>query len=777
MARMNRATVVRMMCCVTLCVTPATLPAQEGVEESDILEVLENAKPAPNPQGPTYSTLDTASARQRGVVQYDLRTGESTILPAGDDKAVGHRSAPPLVPDGGAFGMVIEGDGSDMKAAITPTPPTEVFNTTAFPWNTVYKMAMRFNTGGSDYWYVCSAWAAGEFHAVTAGHCIYNWDPNDDGDTSDKMWATEVILWPAQTDRVEPTADSWNAPDKPYGPVSGLYMRTYTGWTVDHNFDHDWAVITLDRRIGQRTGWMGRETSVASSLNFSGYPKEQPYVPADTHVQWAGYDTGNVSGSDTYRIYLDAYTYGGHSGGPAWRYDSSTGDRYVEGINSTSDRVGSAAETRINSEKFDHIDSFISEDEASMPPLSKPELTEYYLDGSTNKSFTPTGLGRGDTLSVDFNVLNVGWVSSGTVTFDFYASSNDNVSENDYFIGTTTRPSIGAWSYGHYSTDLTVPATIPSGDYYVGWIVSGATPEYGGDLVCTNNPCSNCAVISDTQLLTVQDCDLDSFEPDETSGTATLLESGSPQNHSICSIGDEDWYRFTLGYPSDVVLATSGPTGDTRMWLYNEGLTTIEFDDDGGAGLFSHIDRVCGADELPAGTYYINVDDFGDNNVIADYDMSLTSSPCASGPIVEAGYTIDDDANGNSVGDGDGIAECGEVIELFLNLHNQNLVYPAGDVYASLSTTDPFFGGFLFNSVSAYGDIGPGAAVQNSDDFDIEIDAVTPDGHTLAFDIDVSSVSGGPWADTVSIPIVCESLIFADGFETGNASVWSKTVP
>ena len=42
---------------------------------------------------------------------------------------------------------------------------------------------------------------------------------------------------------------------------------------------------------------------------------------------------------------LDAYIYGGHSGGPSWRYDSGTGNRYVEGVHSTSTRIGSATDT------------------------------------------------------------------------------------------------------------------------------------------------------------------------------------------------------------------------------------------------------------------------------------------------------------------------------------------------------------------------------------------------------------------------------------------------
>lgn len=116
----------------------------------------------------------------------------------------------------------------------------------------------------------------------------------------------------------------------------------------------------------------------------------------------------------------------------------------------------------------------------------------------------------------------------------------------------------------------------------------------------------------------------DAFEPDDTPGQATAIASGSPQTHSICPAGDEDWVTFTLAGQSQVTLLTSGPSGDTRMTLFDSGLSQVEFDDDDGAGLFSAIDRVCGVDPLPAGTYFVHVDEFGDDDVIAEYQLAYT---------------------------------------------------------------------------------------------------------------------------------------------------------
>ena len=125
----------------------------------------------------------------------------------------------------------------------------------------------------------------------------------------------------------------------------------------------------------------------------------------------------------------------------------------------------------------------------------------------------------------------------------------------------------------------------------------------------------------------------DGYEPDDTSAQATSISSGSPQTHSISPAGDVDWVTFTLLGTSGVVIETSGPSGDTRMWLYDNGLSEIEFDDDDGPGLFSRIDRVCGIDPLAAGTYYVMLDtDRGFRNVkiLAEAVTATTATPATT---------------------------------------------------------------------------------------------------------------------------------------------------
>lgn len=116
----------------------------------------------------------------------------------------------------------------------------------------------------------------------------------------------------------------------------------------------------------------------------------------------------------------------------------------------------------------------------------------------------------------------------------------------------------------------------------------------------------------------------DQYEPDDISEQATVLEACTAQSHTIVPADDVDWYTLTLTGPSDLSLLTSGSRGDTRMWLYDSELNLIEFDDDGGLNLFSKISR----GNMPAGTYFVKVDEHENNSVVRSYSLRAVFSGC-----------------------------------------------------------------------------------------------------------------------------------------------------
>jgi hypothetical protein len=119
----------------------------------------------------------------------------------------------------------------------------------------------------------------------------------------------------------------------------------------------------------------------------------------------------------------------------------------------------------------------------------------------------------------------------------------------------------------------------------------------------------------------------DSYEPDNTSAQAKTIALGTSQIHSIRPATDIDWVKFQLTTPSAVLIQTAGPAGgDTRMWLYNSSLQEIRSNDDidPTSNFYSFI-NTCDVVNLPAGTYYVKVDEFGNNNEISSYKLSLSA--------------------------------------------------------------------------------------------------------------------------------------------------------
>ncbi len=121
----------------------------------------------------------------------------------------------------------------------------------------------------------------------------------------------------------------------------------------------------------------------------------------------------------------------------------------------------------------------------------------------------------------------------------------------------------------------------------------------------------------------------DAFEPDNTSAQAILVQPGTTR-HSITPNGDGDWIKFILSEEVAVFLQTSGSEGgDTVLSLYNAGLGLIESNDNWGSDSYSYVDRACNVDPLPAGTYYVKVEEAGNDREIPIYHLRLVTWGCA----------------------------------------------------------------------------------------------------------------------------------------------------
>jgi hypothetical protein len=121
------------------------------------------------------------------------------------------------------------------------------------------------------------------------------------------------------------------------------------------------------------------------------------------------------------------------------------------------------------------------------------------------------------------------------------------------------------------------------------------------------------------------------YEPDDTPAQAKSITNGTTQIRAIVPKKDVDWIKFQLTTQSAVVLETNGAyPADTRMRLFQSDLTELEINDDDGVGYYALIDRLCGEDPLPPGTYYIEIEEHLQNVEIPSYNLSFQASPCPS---------------------------------------------------------------------------------------------------------------------------------------------------
>jgi len=203
----------------------------------------------------------------------------------------------------------------------------------------------------------------------------------------------------------------------------------------------------------------------------------------------------------------------------------------------------------------------------------------------------------------------------------------------------------------------------------------------------------------------------DGYEPDGDSGQANWISSGSPQNHSIVPATDTDWGKFQLDATSAITLETSGSTGSgTRMWLYDSNLNELEYSDDEGTDYYSYIDRSCGVDALAAGTYYVKVDEYGNNDEISSYNLSFNVTATCAPPTPSNFHVSATTTDSITLGWDDVSGETGyNIYKWGYDGTNWTFIYYASvgaDVTTYTDTNLPCGNDFNYYELSAYNGIG-----------------------------------------------------------------------
>ncbi|MBF0371662.1 MAG: DUF1566 domain-containing protein, partial [Magnetococcales bacterium] len=130
--------------------------------------------------------------------------------------------------------------------------------------------------------------------------------------------------------------------------------------------------------------------------------------------------------------------------------------------------------------------------------------------------------------------------------------------------------------------------------------------------------------------------------PNNSAEEADILSDGIKLRDAIDSVGDEDWGTFTFTLSFGVVIETSGDSGDTYLTLYNSDLEEVASDDDGGVDFWSRIELSCD-NPLGPDTYYVKVEELGNNATIDAYDLDMTVTACPQADSDGDGVADEDD--------------------------------------------------------------------------------------------------------------------------------------
>ncbi|TWT44090.1 Glutamyl endopeptidase precursor [Phycisphaerae bacterium RAS1] len=452
---------------------PGTIDNPEGLRRFQRPFPHQNVPPMPIPHDPDDDAppgppAENSVPTPRYWLVRDLITGDESFVEGTPDDLnldelrlqLGRMARPAADSAADAIESELEfepAEGDSMENTLSA--PTIVTTETTFPYSTVVAL---FNSAGQ-----CSGTLIDAKHVLTAGHCV---EAGGGGAAYTNFYV--VPAW-------EGLYDSSGNPTGSFGGANAVRAWVASGWTAGADFDDDLAILELDRPVGALTGWLGYGASSSPSFftgntfygrgypGSGGFPGDQMYTrsgPFDstdyTFPAWFGNEVRSNSRG-----------YFGESG--SGEYTLVSGSRYVFAVfsNISTSSPWHSDCCRLTSGDFSDIESAI----LSATP-SSADLVPLDVDGP---SYGVRGSAFPSSLSVRIvNSSRVSW--SGTLTYTWYLSTNDNISTGDLPIAYTTRSGISIGdndSVVPSGSALTVPTGISAGSYFVGVIVTSSDSD------------------------------------------------------------------------------------------------------------------------------------------------------------------------------------------------------------------------------------------------------------------------------------------------------------
>lgn len=437
-------------------------------------------------------------------------------------------------------------------------------------------------------WEGCSGMLVGPFHFLTAASCVHT-------GTSNGSWISEGHVTMARDGK-----------SRFYGSATVTNAYAPGGWLNNGDYDYDWAIATLDRNIGNVTGWNGWWWYPGTSSLTGKYVHLNSY-PADLASHWADPETdgigaemynaqGNLLAPWTYQLNywdkLDTVASGMTGGAVIEDKGGSTG-WVALGVHSGSNSSYNQA-TRITESVSNSIQSLRDNLTA---PIDRPDLVSYdeWFHSNESQISTPA-VEVGDAFSARVFLRNNGTASSGSFTVSFYASTNPIITTADFFLGSMSVNSLSPMNFREVNFSLDSFPNIPAYNYYFGWIIDSenTVTEYLED--------NNMGYVTDNMLAVFPP---DDHGDDASTATTLNLPTSGLIDGSIEFFTDEDWFKIDsvkgAYYSASALIKT---TQFLYLTVYDQdGTTVLSEDIAAGSGDFAFASWSAAAD----GYYYIKV--------------------------------------------------------------------------------------------------------------------------------------------------------------------------
>lgn len=216
-----------------------------------------------------------------------------------------------------------------------------------------------------------------------------------------------------------------------------------------------------------------------------------------------------------------------------------------------------------------------------------------YVMGNNNVGDTLV-VGQGTTLAVSHPAANAGTLNAtSTVEIGAYLMSGPFVaSTGGILVGASSVGPLNAGQSQTVSFNVIIPPTLPSGDYYLGFVIDDLNFEIESNETNNGTPTTLIHVSAD-----------DSFENNDAQANAKAIAKGTLYSGLMSLLNDDDWFRVTVGGFTNQMTATVTNTtpGDVSVAIYNGAGTLI------GAGSVTGTGWAGTLTQLPPGNYYFRV--------------------------------------------------------------------------------------------------------------------------------------------------------------------------